>query len=191
MGTPAEIPLFPLHTVLFPGGPLPLRIFEARYLDMIGRCLRSDSGFGVVLIRDGQEVGEAATTHSVGTLVSITYWDRRPDGLLGVTVRGEQRFRVQSTRVQSDQLLLAEVSLLPEPEPSPVPEPLSFLSDVLDTMLGQLDHPWRTLPRRPDDAWWVAGRLAELLPLPMSLKQELLESGDPVTCLEQIAKAIH
>jgi Lon protease-like protein len=89
--------------VLFPGGPLPLRIFEARYLDMISRCLKTDTPFGVLLIRDGDETG-AARTHTVGTLARIVDWYQGSDGLLGVTAAGEQRFRLLDVGIQPDGL---------------------------------------------------------------------------------------
>jgi Lon protease-like protein len=89
-----EIPLFPLRTVLFPDGPLPLRIFESRYIDMVGQCMKNESPFGVLLIMEGQETG-LATTHEVGTLANITDWYQGSDGLLGVTAVGGQRFRLQ------------------------------------------------------------------------------------------------
>ena len=91
------VPLFPLNTVLFPGGVLPLRIFEPRYLDMVSDCLKSDTGIGVVLIKDGAETGKAADTYDTGTLSGISYWHKRPDGILGVTLKGDQRFRILST----------------------------------------------------------------------------------------------
>ncbi len=190
MGEASEIPLFPLHTVLFPGGPLALRIFEPRYLDMISRCLRDESGFGVALIRQGREVGEAAQTHDIGTLARITYWESRPDGLLGITIRGERRFRIHSTRVMPDQLVMAEVTYLPEAETEILPPRFAPLAEMLRGIFEELDHPYVTLPRRYEDAAWIAGRLAEILPLPRSRKQQLLESGDPHFCLGEIQNAI-
>ncbi|MEM9207821.1 MAG: LON peptidase substrate-binding domain-containing protein, partial [Pseudomonadota bacterium] len=94
-------PLFPLRTVLYPGGPLPLRIFEARYLDMISNCLKTESPFGVLLIREGAETGPAST-YEVGTLARITDWYQGSDGLLGVTAIGERRFRLLSAERQAD-----------------------------------------------------------------------------------------
>ena len=99
-----QLPLFPLHTVLFPGGPLPLRIFEARYLDMVSQCLQEDSGFGVCMIRHGREVGEPASTENMGVVARIVDWHQRHDGLLGITAIGEQRFRIASVRIQDNQL---------------------------------------------------------------------------------------
>jgi Lon protease-like protein len=98
-----QAPLFPLNTVLFPDGPLPLRIFEPRYLDMISGCMKQDKPFGVLLIKDGHEAGPA-TTHSVGTLARVTDWYQGSDGLLGITAIGTERFRLQSVEQQSDGL---------------------------------------------------------------------------------------
>src|SRR5512139_2924175 len=97
-----RIPLFPLHTVLFPGGPLALRIFEPRYLDMISRVMKEERRFGICLIQEGEEVGDAAQPHTIGTLGRISYFNRRSDGLLGITVQGEQRFRILKTEIQPD-----------------------------------------------------------------------------------------
>jgi len=181
-----NIPLFPLHTVLFPGGVLPLRIFEARYLDMVSDCLRQDSGFGVCLIREGREVGAAADTWEVGTLARITWFDRRDDGLLGINVSGEQRFRILATDVRPNQLLSAEVELL-APEPScAVPDGHVVLIRVLQGILEQLDFPYAKLPRRYDDATWLGARLSELLPIKLEVKQYLLQMDDPLARLERL-----
>src|SRR3569833_51867 len=100
MAKQLHIPLFPLNTVLFPGGILPLRIFEPRYMEMVSVCMKEQSGIGVCLILSGKEVGEAATTNDVGTFVRIIDWDQRDDGMLGITVQGEQRFRVLSSHAR-------------------------------------------------------------------------------------------
>ena len=97
-----EIPLFPLSTVLFPGGVLPLRIFEARYLDMIGECLREQKGFGVCAIRSGSEVGRAASCYNVGTLAAVEDFGRSEDGLLAIVAHGERRFRILHSRVEAN-----------------------------------------------------------------------------------------
>ena len=180
------LPLFPLNTVLFPGGLLPLRVFEPRYLEMVCECLTHDAPFGVCLIRSGSEVGKAANTFPVGTLSRIGDWDRGPDGLLAVTARGEQRFRIHSTRVRSDQLVTARVSVLPAEPEEFVPPHLRRLPDLLERILEQAGPPFAELTRYPEDATWVGGRLAELLPLPMLEKQELLELTDPLERLERI-----
>lgn len=178
------LPLFPLHSVLFPGGPLVLRIFEPRYLDMISRCLKEESGFGVCLIKEGSEVGKAAEVYPVGTLGRITYWHQRPDGLLGVTLTGEQRFHILQQRVEPNQLLIAEVELLPNDPPHPVPEAYQGLVVMLKRIIGELEHPYIHLPKQYDDAGWVSARLVELLPLEYRYKQRLLQEHDPLQRLE-------
>ncbi len=185
-----EIALFPLHTVLFPGGPLALRVFEPRYLDMISRCLKVQCGFGVALIREGEEVGAAAVTHPLGTYGHIRYWEQRKDGLLGITFLGEQRFRVLETFVQADQLLTARVELLPAPAAVPLPERFRPLESLLRSIIDALDHPYVTLPRHYDDAAWVAGRLTELLPLRNGFKQQMLQIENPLDQLSEIQAAI-
>lgn len=184
--TRRTLPIFPLQSVLFPGGPLSLRIFEARYLDMVCRCLREESGFGVALIREGSEVGEAAEVYDVGTLGYISYWEQRKDGLLGITVTGAQRFRIIESAVQENQLRVAEVELLPVATPVPLPERFQHLTALLMRILDELGHPYVTLPRKPEDAEWVSGRLAELLPLPLEQKQHLLQEGDPLVRLARL-----
>jgi Lon protease-like protein len=181
-----NIPLFPLHTVLFPGGVLPLRIFEPRYLDMVSDCLRQDSGFGVCLIREGKEIGAAASTYEVGTLARISWFDRRDDGLLGITVDGERRFRILASEVQPDQLIRAEVELLaPEPVLA-IPHDCQLLVRLLQGILEQLDFPYAKLERRYDDAAWLGSRLTEFLPLKLELKQYLLQLEDPLARLERL-----
>lgn len=182
----ATIPIFPLHAVLFPGGPLALRIFEPRYLDMVSRCLREGSGFGVSLIREGQEVGTAALPYEVGTFGHISYWQRRADGLLGITLVGERRFRILSSQVGADQLMSAEVQWLDDAAASPVPERFQALAGLLKGILEQLGQPYRKIPRRYEDAAWVGARLAELLPLSLAQKQYFLQIEDPVQRLERL-----
>lgn len=184
--SPLRIPLFPLYTVLFPGGPLPLRVFEPRYLQMIGDCLKSDACFGVCLISAGREVGEAATPYEIGTTARIVDWHQRHDGLLGISARGERRFRVLSSQVQPNQLTVAKVELLPEDAELDVPEKYLPLADLLRRVLEQAGHHYADLPRRFGDAAWVGYRLAELLPLNLPRKQYLLEIEDPVARLEQL-----
>jgi len=180
-----EIPLFPLRTVLYPGGPLPLRIFEQRYLDMISRCLKEDSPFGVLLIREGGEVGPAST-FDVGTLARITDWYQGSDGLLGVTATGGRRFRRISDHRRKDGLLVGEVELLPEPPEQPLPEPYRPLLKVLETVIGDLGRLYEDIEKRYDDAGWVGYRFAEILPMPPEQKQACLETDDPLERLESM-----
>ena len=186
-----SIPLFPLSAVLFPGGVLPLRIFEPRYLDMVSECLKTDSGIGVVLIRNGRETGEVADTYEVGTLCHIRYWHKRPDGLLGVTLQGEQCFRVISTEVKPNQLIIAEAELIPESPAIPVTESHQQLVDLLKQIINQLEPPYTTLTPAYEDAAWVSARLVELLPIDLPAKQELLMTEDAVQRLDTITTILN
>jgi hypothetical protein len=175
-----EIPLFPLGTVLFPGGPLPLRIFETRYIDLVSRCLRDGSGFGVVLIREGAEAGGPALTFDVGTSARIVDFSRQDDGLLGIRAQGERRFRIVERRRARDGLNVADVEWLPEDPAVPLPAEFADLAPALEAVLDQVGEPYASLERRLDDAAWVAGRLAEIVPIPPGHKQHCLELDDPV-----------
>jgi Lon protease-like protein len=188
-----EVPLFPLHTVLFPDGPLSLRVFEPRYLDMVSECLRNEQPFGVCLIQSGHEAGEAASPHLTGTFAHIVDWQRGDDGLLSISARGEQRFHVQDTRVEPNQLLRGTVQpLSPEPE-ARLPDDCRYMNDVLDQIFEHSADVYETLPKHPDDASWVGYRLAEILSLPLVRRQYFLELEDPLlrlTQLDQIMRAM-
>jgi Lon protease-like protein len=175
-----EIPLFPLGTVLFPGGPLPLRIFEARYIDLVGRCMRDGSGFGVVLILEGEEAGGAATTYDVGTYARIVDFSQQSDGLLGIRAIGERRFRILACRRERDGLNVAQVEWLPEERTVELPDEFADLGPLIDAALGQLTELYLGMERHLRDAAWIAARLAEILPVPMRHKQHCLELDDPV-----------
>jgi uncharacterized protein len=174
---PAEIPLFPLSTVLFPGGPLPLRIFETRYLDMLSHCLKHGQGFGVCLIEQGSETG-AARTYTVGTLARIHDWSNGPDGLLHILALGARRFRVTRMRTQHNGLNVAEVEWLPDEPAMPLPETARPLAEVLQQILAQIQERYTAVTPAYEDASWVGYRLAELLPLPDAQRQYLLEISD-------------
>ena len=178
------IPLFPLHTVLFPGGLLPLKIFEARYIDMVSECLRQESGFGVCLIRQGHEVGQAAVTEPVGTYARIMDFQQYPDGLLGITVRGQQRFRLHSSQIQSDNLLRGEISWIENEQPCPVPARFQALGDLLVRLVEQDKIDGLEGNEALDDAVQLGYRLAETLPITLPNRQELLEFTDPLQRLD-------
>lgn len=178
-----EIPLFPLRTVLFPGGPLPLRIFEARYLDMISTCLKEERGFGVVLIEEGGEVGPAKT-HKVGTMAEIVDWYQGSDGLLGVTARGKERFRLEAARREKDGLNVGTVQFLPPDPEVQITAPYEPMARVLRDVMDELGRHYKELPRNFEDASWVGCRLAEILPLPPEQKQLCLEMTDPLERLD-------
>lgn len=180
-----QIPLFPLQTVLFPGGPLPLRIFEPRYVDMISRCLKSGVGFGVLLIRSGAETG-SATMHELGTVATIVDWDQLNDGTLGVVVLGGTRFLLRSSSRQEDGLNIGIVELL-EPEPvCPLPERFDDMARLLEGVFEDLGPHYRHVSPDFGDAGWVGCRLAELLPISLEHKQHCLELFEPIKRLEYL-----
>ena len=165
--------------MLFPGGPLPLRIFEPRYLDMVSACMKFDSPFGVLLIRDGHEVGPA-TTFEVGTLARITDFYQGSDGLLGITAIGLQRFRLLSSSRQDDGLNVGEVELIAPEKPMRLPDQYSALPHMLGNVLQDLGRLYEVTDWNLDDAVWVGYRYLEILPLGLEQKQASLESSDTV-----------
>lgn len=179
-----------MNTVLFPGGPLPLRVFEPRYLDMISRCMKHDAPFGVLLIREGQEVGPA-TTHSVGTLATVTDWYQGSDGLLGITAIGTERFRLLQAEREDDGLNVGDVELLPALPDMPLPSEYLALPPILESVMNDLGRLYENLDRRFDDAVWVAHRFVEILPIGLEQKQLWLESDDVRACLKMIEEALH
>ncbi len=186
-----ECPLFPLRTVLFPGGLLPLRIFEQRYLSMVRECARNDSEFGVCLIVEGEGAIAPVRIAPMGTLARIIDWNLLKDGLLGVSTIGTSRFRVKHSYKQEDSLWLGKVVLLQEPEPCPLPPHYFVLSQVLSRFLDKLGpgYPAHT-PEQLDDAVWVGYRLAEFLPLSDIEKQNLLELSDPIERLQDLLEIL-
>jgi uncharacterized protein len=184
----SELPLFPLQTVLLPDGLLALRVFEARYLDMVARCLRGVNRFGVIAIREGAEVG-AATTYDFGTSAQIIDWHQEQGGLLGILAAGREPFRLLETRRDADGLYVGGVDWL---ESMP-PQKLGSAHEPLAALLKRLVEPlplYRGVAASFDDAAWVGGRLIELLPLELPLKQSLLELRDPNTRLDRLAAAL-
>lgn len=185
-----ELPLFPLRTVLFPGGLLPLRIFEPRYVDMISRCMREGGEFGVLLITAGSEAGALAATASIGTTARVVDFNALPNGLLGLMCRGSRRFQCQDRRAQSDGLNLANVAWLAEPTASALAVEHRPLARVLRRVLQELGPTAQHLLADFEDAGWVANRLAEFLPLEHSAQQELLEMEDPQERMRRLAPLI-
>jgi Lon protease-like protein len=190
MDEPAEIPLFPINTVLFPGGLLPLRIFEARYLDMISECLRDDKGFGLCAIRSGGAVGQAALCYPVGTLAKVQDFSRGDDGLLQVVATGKRRFRVVGQHTEPNQLLRAEVVWLGEGGSAALPQDRRPLADFLLQLLKRAGEPFSDLEPDYADAGWVADRLTELLPFAVADKQRVLEMDDPLQRLETLYREL-
>ncbi len=175
--------------MLFPGGRLPLRLFEQRYLDMAKACLREDQPFGVCLIVEGREVGEPALPAALGCLARIAGWDMPQLGVLNIVAQGEQRFRILERRVQRDGLQRARLELLAPETDGPVPPQCSRCLELLERAMEQAPALFAE-PRRLDSAAWVGARLAEALPLPNSAKQALLELHDGVERLERINRLL-
>ncbi len=186
----AELPLFPLHTVLLPGGPLQLQVFEPRYLDMIGRCMRSGRPFGVVRILAGSEAGAVSDTAKTGTSARIIDFQALANGLLGILCLGDQVFHLQSRRIQPDGLAVGSVSW-PPPQPlEPVPPQFANLVSVLREVLPELPVAYQSIPRNFDDVEWVSYRLLELLPFTVEQRQESLERHTPLELLEWLASRL-
>lgn len=184
------LPLFLLSSVVLPGGLFALRVFEPRYLDMISDCMKRDEGFGICLIRSGEEAGSPAMPYGTGTQVRIVDWDRQPDGLLGITVLGEEKFRIHELKVEDDGLVVGEVEPLP-PEPAePMPPEFDRLREVLRMILEQLEPTIHYADPQWDDARWVGGRLTELLPLTPRVRQFLLELDNPTARLVELNQAL-
>jgi hypothetical protein len=189
------VPLFPLHTVLFRDGVLPLRIFEPRYVDMVGRCLREQGGFVVVLIRSGAEarIGAAAEQPSIfdiGTYAEITDFSALPNGVLGIVACGRRTVRIERTQERHDHLLEAEVTFLPDEPEWPLPAAHAPLADLLARLLehpGALPKPV-TLDLRDGRA--VSWRLAELLPVAPEIRQSLLKLHHPRERMVELQRLI-
>ncbi|KWT90231.1 hypothetical protein APY03_3325 [Variovorax sp. WDL1] len=198
---PQPLPLFPLGTVLFPGGFLPLRIFEVRYLDMIGKCHKAGTPFGVVSLTQGAEVrragAEAERFAGVGTLAEIREFDVPQVGLMQIACVGTQRFRVRTSALQTHGLWTAEVETVADDVALAVPDDLRAVSDALRRLVDTLEERRRSeggeqvrlpvqAPFRFDDCGWVANRWCELLPVPPELKQRLMELDSPLMRLELV-----
>jgi len=192
MSGATTLPLFPLNTVLFPHGPLPLRIFETRYVDMVKRCMREEVCFGVVLVSGGSEVGQPVGYADVGTTARIVDFNLLPDGLLGITCRGERRFRVIDRWREADGLNMGSIEWLDAASPETIRVPAEFrhLADLLRRVLPELGDVYSGLEPRYDDAEWVGARLIEILPLALEDKQSCLELTDPLERLALIAPLI-
>lgn len=185
-----ELPLFPLEAVLFPGGPLPLRIFEPRYVDLVRDCMRTASPFGVVQILQGTEAGAAGQTAAVGTTARIVDFYPLEDGLLGIYCLGERKFRVLRRWQQEDGLNRADVEWLGAEPHISLPEPYRHLGTLMERLLPQLGELYEAVEPQVQDAAWVGYRLAEILPVALAQKQAWLELNDPLERLALIAPLI-
>jgi len=195
MSSPAlfDLPLFPLHSVLFPGGLLSLKVFEARYLDLVGDCLRQRKPFGVVSIKQGSEVRRSSNDPTVfettGTMAELIDVDSTQPGILQVRCKGMQRFEVKSTSQESDGLWMAEALLLPDDEVAApaesMHETVRGLANAIATMKSQGTEPFLQ-PYAFDNAGWVANRWCEILPISIAAKQKLMELPDAQVRLQLV-----
>ncbi len=193
-----RVALFPLNTVLFPDGVLPLRVFETRYMDMVRDCMQAQAPFGVCLITQGAEVGTPAATEAIGCLARIVDWDMKQLGVLSIRCRGGQRFRIAERSVEPNGLVRAEVELLPDDDDSPLAPEHAPCADLLRRVIDDLgasaaddeDRPPLPFeaPFQLDSSTWVGNRLCEVLPVPLKAKQKLMELDDPFTRLEIITQ---
>ncbi len=179
--------IFPLNTVLFPDGVLQLRVFEQRYLEMTKQCLRDERPFGVCLIREGREVGTPAVPEAVGCLAKIVHWDMPYPGLFTLIARGTARFRILEHSVSPMGLIAASVECWDSDPQAAIPQACAALLKTLVERIGAEHFPE---PIRLDDAAWVGYRLAEVLPLPVRTRQELLELRDAGERLARIEKLL-
>jgi hypothetical protein len=186
MSSRFELPIFPLNTVLFPGGVLPLKIFEQRYMAMARDCLRDETPFGVCLIAQGSEVGAPALPHAVGSSARIAEWDMPQLGVLRVTARGGPRFRILEREADRGGLIRARVQWLAEETVQPVPPERAGLVPLLQAIVAEAGEERIPRPHAFDDAAWVGCRLSEVLPIPLAARQRLLELDDSLSRLEII-----
>ena len=183
--TPAvrTLPLFPLSTVLFPGGRMPLKIFEQRYLDMVKQAIADNTPFGICAIREGAETGTPAVPHAVGTRVIVTDWDMPQTGILHIDTLAQERFVIRSTRTEPGGLLIGTVEAVSSEAAIAVPDDLELAVEILRHIIDEYGDTHFPTPHEYDNAVWVGYRLSEVLPLKHSIKQNLLEMNDSVTRL--------
>jgi Lon protease-like protein len=177
-----NIPIFPLNSITFPGGYMPLRIFETRYLDMVKNCVKNNTGFGISLSNNNE-----SGFYDVGTYCKIADWEQMTDGLLGITVRGKYRFKILSSSIQKDNLITADIESMDEPKFVDVPKELMPYSDFLKNILEQYPKFYHDdAPKYFTESGWVGSRLAEILPMPTKDKQVILETEDYLVRLYKI-----
>lgn len=194
MPTSHWLPLFPLKTVLFPGGVLALKVFETRYMDMVRDCMKRNAPFGVTLIKSGEEVGAPAEPECVGSLAHITSWDMPNLGVMMLRTLGGERFRIQETRVLPDKRVEARVEMLAPDTNGTISDMHVDCARTLKIVIDDIEAKGRAevgdafdspFPHPPqlDSAAWVANRWCEILPIPLKARQKLLELDDAQTRL--------
>jgi Lon protease-like protein len=175
-----RLPLFPLNTVVFPGGRLPLRIFEQRYLDMVKQAIADSTPFGICAIREGSETGTPAVPYSIGTRVRVTDWDMPQTGILNIETHALERFVVRSTQAEPNGLLIGSVEDVSAESTIAIPDDLELSVEILRHIINEYGDAHFPEPLELDNAVWVGYRLSEVLPLTLSIKQNLLEMNDSV-----------
>ncbi len=190
-----EIPLFPMPLVLFPGGKLPLQIFEARYLDMVKKCLREQTGFGIVMITDGDQIlgdpdEQLPEISHCGTYCTMVDFDQSSNGMLTIVIEGDRKFVIRDQYEQSDRLMMANVEFLAVEEEIAVPEEREHLSRLLESLMAHDAVQRLRLDCDLGKAVEVGARLTELLPCPNHFKQRMLEMKDPLVRLGEIDKLV-
>ena len=181
-----KLPLFPLNSVIFPAGVLPLRIFEPRYLDMVKDCVRNQTEFVICLIKDGSEVGHAAKHQLIGTSCKIIDWETLPDGLLGITAQGTRRVEINNTEVKENQLLIGDVEHLSEFDDESLPAKFNEWAHLISVIIKELGKPFDEQTQELHSAYWVGARLTEFLPFELEQKQRILEMDHPLVRLEHL-----
>ena len=198
-----RLPLFPLNTVLFPGGVLPLRVFESRYMDMVRQCMKTPTPYGLVRITRGGEVGAPAATETVGTVARIVAWDMPQLGLLHLRAIGDERFHIEQAEVQPDGLQVARVEPIAPDDDLPLDEQYRPCADLLQRVIDDVGNqraddgdetrdpinaiPFES-PYRFDSSVWVGNRLCEFMPIPLSAKQKLMELQDANSRLQLVQR---
>lgn len=178
-------PLFPLNMTLFPGGKIPLQVFETRYLDMVKQCMKDQHGFTIVSIKDGHETGERPDIYPIGTYAEIVDFETLPSGLFGITVEGRQRALLSNIVEKKDHLLVADIELIESEAIQPVPEKYQHLVEILKSIKSNPAIKKLNLAIDYNNASDVGSRLSELLPFNIEDKQALLELNDS---LERLAR---
>ncbi|MBZ0069341.1 MAG: LON peptidase substrate-binding domain-containing protein [Thiobacillus sp.] len=174
------IPLFPLNTVVFPGGVQPLRIFEQRYLTMIKQAIADNTAFGICAIREGTETGSPALPYTIGTLVHVTDWDMPQNGILHIDTLAQERFVIRNTQTDSSGLITGTVESVRPESAVAIPDDLELAVEILRHIIDEYGNAHFPAPHAFDNAVWVGYRLSEVLPLKLSIKQDLLEMNDSV-----------
>jgi Lon protease-like protein len=185
---PARTYIFPLNTVLFPGGVLPLKIFEQRYLEMTKICIKEDRPFGVCLIKEGREVGTPAVPQNIGCLARIAHWDMPQLGVFHLQVEGVQRFRILASEVDKRGLISAAIERI-EIDAEVAPQD-ALCSEVLKAIIEKVGAEHFPAPHRFDDAAWIGYRLSEVLPIGLDVKLQLLRMTDPQARLSELNRIL-